>query len=83
MSFLTELLLVFKNNFQLIEENSFELIHNLYNEHLFKRNIQANFKIDGELVSGKIISCTKQGTLLVKINGECREFLHKQLELIF
>ena len=83
VSFLTELLLVFKNNFQLIEENSFELIHNLYNEHLFKRNIQANFKIDGELVSGKIISCTKQGTLLVKINGECREFLHKQLELIF
>lgn len=83
VSILTELLDVFKENFYLIEEERFELIHTLYNENLFKRNISSTFKIEGELISGKIIACTKQGTLLVEINGEPKEFLHKQIELIF
>lgn len=83
MTILTELTAVFKENYYLIEENQFDLIHELYNNNLFRRGVKSTFKIDGNLIIGEIIACTKQGTLLVEIDEEPREFLHKQIELIY
>jgi BirA family transcriptional regulator, biotin operon repressor / biotin---[acetyl-CoA-carboxylase] ligase len=83
VSILTELLAVFQENYYLIEEKQFQIIHNLYNENLFRRNIISTFKLDDKLVEGKILLSTNQGTLLVEIGGKEQEFLHKQIELIF
>ncbi len=83
VSLLTELLAVFESNYHLIEQENFDLIHHLYNKNLFKRDVISTFKVNNQLIEGKIISCTKQGTLLVEIDGEQKEFLHKQIELIF
>lgn len=83
LSVLNDLMNTFQENYFFIEEELFDEIHDLYNKHLFRRNVISKFIVEDKEVDGTIISCTKFGTLLVNIAGEEKEFIHKQIEFIY
>ena len=83
MSVLTDLMQNFQNQFYWILEKRFEEIHEKYNQLLFRKDIISQFRLDGHEVEGIIRSSTLNGTLMIEINGELREFLHKQIELVY
>jgi len=83
VSILTDLLQIMQRNFHLILEQKFDEIHTTYNSLLYRKGQQSKFRIQNELHWGEIIETTKHGSLVVEIEGEQKEFLHKQIELIF
>lgn len=81
---LAELLTKLQNSYNLIQEKQWDHISNIYNSHLFKRNLMSSFKKEGEIFYGKIKEVNTFGQLLVELkNGEIKPFNHKELELIY
>lgn len=83
MTILENMVTIFKNEYHLIENRNFDEISTFYNDNLFRRNIVSTFKENGIEINGIIREATNRGTLIIEINNENREFLHKQIELVF
>ena len=83
VSILTDLLQIMQRNFHLILDQKFDEIHSNYNSLLFRKDQLSKFRIEDEIYFGEIKGTTNHGSLLVEIDGEQKEFLHKQIELIF
>ncbi|HEY4539277.1 MAG TPA: biotin--[acetyl-CoA-carboxylase] ligase [Faecalibacter sp.] len=83
VSVLTELMQNFQSEYHWLEEKKFDTIHQHYNELLFRKDISSQFRWNGEVIEGVIRASTERGTLIVEINGEEQEFLHKQIELMY
>lgn len=83
VSVLTDILTVFEKEYHHIMDKHFKDIHNHYNQLLFRKDVESLFIIDDKEQIGIIRSSTTRGTLMVELNGELREFLHKQIELVY
>lgn len=83
LTILEEIIQTFKNEFYLIETKNYQVINSFYNDKLFRRDLISTFIDNGVEVKGIIREATNRGSLIVEINNERREFLHKQIELVF
>ncbi len=83
LTILKEIVAKFQEEFHLIEEKKFEEISQFYNNHLFRKDVISDFIEHGEAKKGIIREATNKGTLLIEMDGAVREFLHKQIELVF
>lgn len=83
MTILNEIVDTFMQEYHLIEDRKFNEISDFYNQHLFRKDVISEFIEKQEHKKGIIREATNKGSLIVEIDGERREFLHKQIELIF
>ncbi|MBS7333214.1 biotin--[acetyl-CoA-carboxylase] ligase [Faecalibacter bovis] len=83
MTILEHIVLTFKNEYYLIEDKNFDEISSYYNNKLFRKDVISTFIKNGVEVKGIIREATNRGTLIVEIDNERLEFLHKQIELVF
>lgn len=81
---LTDILAVFKQQYALVENKSWQDILKTYNQHLFLRNKVACFKQNNQAFNGLIKEVNPAGNLVVEIeNGAIKEFKHKEIELLY
>lgn len=80
---LSALMLEFQNQYSILEEKNFKLIHKAYLNHLFRKDEISKFKLNDELIDGIIRNVNEAGNLMIEINGELEEFRHKEIELLF
>lgn len=83
LAILKQIVSTFQEEYYLIEQRNWSVISSFYNEHLFRKDVISTFIENGETKQGIIKHATNKGTLLVEMDGEIREFLHKQIELVF
>lgn len=83
LTILEDMIQTFKDEYHLIESKSFVEISTFYNNNLFRKDVVSTFFENGVEVKGIIREATNRGTLIIEINEERREFLHKQIELVF
>lgn len=83
MTIMSDLLQTFEKDYHYIENRNWNQISEFYNSKLFRKDRISQFRINNNLVEGIIRKTTNQGSLIVEIDGVEKEFLHKQIELIF
>ncbi|PKR80594.1 biotin--[acetyl-CoA-carboxylase] ligase [Brumimicrobium salinarum] len=64
----------------LYQHKGSEYLHSLYNEHLWKRNVNHVFQFDNQMKKGKIVTSTIEGELLVDINGHHHLFKNGEVK---
>jgi BirA family transcriptional regulator, biotin operon repressor / biotin---[acetyl-CoA-carboxylase] ligase len=80
---LTDLMLYFEKMFPILERKEFDLIHKAYLNHLFRKDEISQFKLNDEIIDGIIRDVNEAGNLMIEIDGQIREFKHKEIELLF
>ena len=80
---LTDLMLYFEKMFPILERKEFDLIHKAYLNHLFRKDEISQFKLNDEIIDGIIREVNEAGNLMIEIDGQIREFKHKEIELLF
>jgi len=83
MSTLEDIIQIFISEYHFIEQKNYKEISAFYNGHLFRKDIISTFIENGVEVDGIIREATNRGSLIIEIDNQPREFLHKQIELIF
>lgn len=80
---LSELMQEFQKQYPILEEKNFDLIHETYLKHLFRKDEISEFKLNGEITKGIIRDVNNAGNLMIEIDNKLQEFRHKEIELLF
>lgn len=78
-----ELSQMMDGEFNLLLKKDDALLHELYEEELYLKDVLAKFKIGGGIQDGHIKGVTSEGKLLMEFSGEERVFNFREVEYVF
>jgi BirA family biotin operon repressor/biotin-[acetyl-CoA-carboxylase] ligase len=81
---LSDLLTKMENSFHLIQNKNWNIIHNRYNENLYRKGFISKFKRNEMEFEAIIQGVDEFGRLILKLeNHQIQKFQHKEIEIIY